>query len=163
MAQTNILYVVLHGLICLVDRGSKVNDDQSFVAFLLDQGDSHTYMCGSFLAEQDLPTNGASLNLHFTNGLKPGKATLDPSKSPVVNLPKEPLPTSGVRAVLTLPRPQKISYFLGGDIGASTLPAPAGLFQQNPSTLSAVKILEYAIDDFTNLKLVDDGGKPIWT
>ena len=165
MAQTNTLYVLLHGSICLVDKGAHATDDQAFVAHLLDEGDAHIYMCGPFLAEQELKPNGASpMNLHF-NGIKPGNtnAKLDASMNPVVILPAVPSDTSGVFALITLPRPQNIFYHLCGDIAPATLSDPQKRFQQPPSTLSAVKILEYPFDDFTKVALVDSKGNTLWS
>jgi hypothetical protein len=163
MAQTNTLYVLLHGSICLVDKGTKASDDQAFAAHLLDQGDAHTYMCGPFLAEQELKPNGTSpMNLHFT-GIMPGTAVLDPRTNPVVKLLAVPSATSGALAIVTLPRPQNIFYHLCGDINPTTLSDPQSRFQQPPSTLSAVKILEYPFDDFTKVALVDNSGKTLWS
>ena len=46
----NVLYVVLHGLITLIDVKRK-----GFIAHVLDIGDDHKYLLGEWLQEQDIP------------------------------------------------------------------------------------------------------------
>jgi hypothetical protein len=165
MPPTNVLYVVFHGLVCLVDGGIQDGVDQGFMAYLLDQKNDHKYMCGHFLAEQDLiPADGQfPMNLHLSDEVKPGEDELDGDKNPVVKLSGLPSTTSGVRAVIKLPRPQKISYYLNGKIANGTLMDPDGSLIQRPSQISSVRIFEYTFDDFTKVQLLDSAGNALWT
>ena len=45
----NILFVVMHGFISLVDTGGK---EDAFLAYVLDMGDEHAYLYGDWLYEE---------------------------------------------------------------------------------------------------------------
>jgi hypothetical protein len=165
----NVLYVVFHGLVCLVDGVKKAGADKGFRAYVLvDKDNVHKATFGDFLAEQDFAALGAgTINLGL-NGLTTGadtpNAKLDRSVNPVVDLPDFPTPTdSDVRAVITLPRPNRISNFFGGIVQPNTL-ANGGPRPLNPppSQISAVRIFEYNFDDPTKVFLSDDKGNVVW-
>jgi hypothetical protein len=164
---TNVLYVVFHGLICLVDGRFKGKTDQGFRAYVLvDKDGTHQVMYGDFLAEQDLLPSTKVINLNF-NGLKAGtdtSITLDRSQNPVVNLTDFPPATdpSEVLAVVSLPRPNRIVNLFRGNIADGTL-TDHGLFNPPPSQISAVRVFEYRyFDDPANVFLQDDKGNKLW-
>lgn len=164
---TNVLYVVFHGLVCLVDGVKKAGADKGFKAYvLLDQDNAHKVTFGDFLAEQDFASlRTGIINLNF-NGLTTGpdtpNAKLDRNVNPVVDLADFPTATaSDVRAVITLPRPNRISSFFGGVIQQGTL-VNDGHLKTPPSQISAVRIFEYNFDDPTKVFLSDDSGNVVW-
>lgn len=163
----NVLYVVFHGLVCLVDGVKKAGADRGFKAYvLLDRDKVHKQMFGDFLAEQDFaPLGSGAINLSFS-GLATGpdtpNAKLDKNVNAVVDLTDFPTATaSDVRAVITLPRPNRISSFFGGFIPTGKL-VNNGRLNPPPSQISAVRIFEYNFDDPTKVFLSDDKGNVVW-
>ena len=163
----NVLYVVFHGLICLVDGVKKAGADKGFKAYvLLDKDNAHKMMFGDLLAEQDFAVLGSGLiNLNF-NGLTTGpdspNAKIDRKVNPVVDLTNFPTATAtNTRAVITLPRPNRISSFFGGVIQPGTL-VNNGSLNPAPSQISAVRIFEYNFVDPAMVFLSDDRGNVVW-
>ena len=167
--MANVLYVVFHGLVCLVDGGIQSRVDQGFKAYvLLDRDNAHRRMFGNFLAELDFnpPAVGTPLDLSFSSELQPGgdpTVILDTDLNPVVQLPSFPVPTSNVIAVITLPRPNSIDYFLRGNILPDTLQDPGQRLMPPHSQISAVRIFTYNFTDPRKLFLQDNSsGKHLW-
>lgn len=163
--MTNVLYVVFHGLVCLVDGRFKNGIDQGFRAYVLaDRDKAHKVMYGDFLAEQDFPpSGGAALNLSF-QGLTQGtdtSVTLNRTVNPVVDLQAFPVVSGDVLAVITLPRPNFISNLFRGNIGPGTL-VNSGRFNPPPSQISAVRIFVYNFGDPSKVLLSDDKGNILW-
>lgn len=166
--MSNVLYVVFHGLVCVVDGGVQAGVDQGFKAYvLLDRDNVHKRMFGDFLAEQDfaLPASGFPINLSFSNELLAGTdptVTLDPNINPVVQLTGFPTPTGGAVAIISLPRPNNIDYFLRGNILPGTLSDPGHRLNPAPTQISAVRIFEYNFNNPANLFLADSNGNQVW-
>jgi len=168
--MANLLYVVFHGLVCLVDGGIQSRTDQGFKAYvLLDRDNIHKLMCGDFLAEQDFvrPASGSPpISLSFSSELQPGSnpnVTLDPTINPVVQLAAFPNPTSGAVAVISLPRPDSIDYYLRGNILPGTLNDPGNRLNPKPTQISAVRIFTYSFTDPAKLFLMNDSTKDhVW-
>lgn len=141
----NILYVVLHGLICLVDFGKK-----GFVAHLLEIGSDHKYLFGDWLAEQEIPPREkgrAPFTAHL-HGVDEGSATLDRSENLVILCKKKPKSNHpSVRAVFHLPRPARILHFIQGKIVSSNLQGNLKVIDGNPKRISGIRIFEYGFDD----------------
>src|SRR5258708_7968312 len=79
----NILYVVLHGLITLVDVGR-----DGFLAYLLYRDDEHVYLYGDWLFEKEIPQPSLGLwplEATLTNVIafpaKDGENTLNPTQN----------------------------------------------------------------------------------
>jgi len=141
----NTLYVVLHGLITLLDVGQK-----GFVAFILDMKDVHKYMLGDWLEEQEIPKRKL--------GKKPLRAslgkvnpeticqhnTLDPDQNAIVKKTKAPnMAHQKVRAIIDLPRPRNISHFTIGKLDQGALKDDLGELVKPPTHLAGVRIFEY--------------------
>ena len=166
--MANVLYVVFHGLVCLVDGGIQSHVDQGFKAYvLLDRDKAHRRMFGNFLAELDFkpPASGAPLDLSFSSELQPGgdpTVSLNTDLNPVVQLSGFPALTSNVIAVITLPRPNSIDYFLRGNIIPGALQDPGQRLQPPHSQISAVRIFTYNFTEPGKLFLQDSSGNHLW-
>lgn len=165
--MANILFVAFHGLVCLVD-GGKTPVDRGFKAYvLLDNDHVHKQMYGNFLAEQDFipaPRTDFPMNLAFSSELQAGSDALNVNLNPVVHLPDFPVATKqNVVAVITLPRPQRIDYNLGGLVTPGMLvdPPPPQVIQPL-SQISQIRFFEYNFNDFTKVFLSDDQGNVLW-
>lgn len=170
ITPTNVLYVVLHGLISLVDIGS-----DGFIAYLLDMKDEHVYMYGDWLTEQGIPTRGkgqrpllASLQGVDAATRNQGTNTIDPTMNVVVQVPKAPpIIDPRVRAVLNLPRPQNIHYCISGTLLPNSLKGTTGSIVNlvaTPPQLSGIRIFEYSFADASKVQLSsDDGTNKLWT
>jgi hypothetical protein len=162
MAPTkeNILYVVLHGLITLIDIKEK-----GFLAHLLDIGDDHKYLLGHWLEEADIPKRkkGADpLRATLTN-VDTGAAQLNPDLNAVFKL--EGLPNdkaSDVRAVLRLPRPRSIHNFVSGKLPPGALAGDTTRLVQVPSKISGTTVFEYTFQNVDPV-LTSDSGLSLWT
>ncbi|HEX3093539.1 MAG TPA: hypothetical protein VHW72_12995 [Candidatus Angelobacter sp.] len=165
---TNVLYVVLHGLISMVDIGAG-----GFIAYLLDMKEDHVYLYGDWLTEQDFPTRGkgqrpvvASLQGVDAAMLNQGTNTIDPALNVVVKVQKAPPITDvRVRAVLNLPRPQNIRYCISGTLLPNSLKGAAGPITSlvaTPPRLCGIRIFEYTFDDATKVQLLAEDGTKLW-
>jgi len=146
----NILYVVLHGLVCLFDNGT------GFTGYLLDRSKDtfiqHVYKAGNFGKEDDLE-NSETLQL---NGVDTGSAKLPPQKNPIL---KNPNPQEDLtffpRNKIYLPRPNAILHFVCGDPGAN-LKDNNELVEKHP-LISGVRVFQYTFKDY---KAVNVSGDP---
>lgn len=137
----NILYVVLHGLISLVDTTTN-----GFTAFLLEIGEEHRYLFGNWLEEQEIAKrkNGKVLQAEL-RGVTAGNAQLDPSLNAIVTAGQLPNPKDpNVRAVFNLPRPRKIHYFELGTVQPMAIVQKDGSLLKIPGQLAGVRIFEYS-------------------
>lgn len=159
--MAKILFVAFHGLVCVVDGGTK-----GFKAYVLrDKDNVHKQMFGDFLAEQDFkPATGGGfpVNLAFSSELQAGTGTLDKKLNPVVILPDFPAITANVIAVFTLPRPTKIHSRLSGIITPGMLVDPGQRLNPPPTRISAIRFFEYNFTDETKVFLSDDQGNVVW-
>src|SRR4029077_20057404 len=94
--DVQVLYVVLHGLISLVDIGT------GFLAFALDMQDQHRYLFGNWLTEDEIParsTGSQPLTAELV-GVDAGNKRLDSDQNVIVEIDKVPDPDhQDVRAV----------------------------------------------------------------
>lgn len=152
----NVLYVVLHGLITLVDIG-----DDGFLAYLMDMGKDHKYLAGDWLLERKVRrgTQASLINVDC------GDATLSEFHNAIVKVPSAPRSNhKHVRALIELPRPACIHYFVRGDVNPDTLTDTDGLKKQ-PQYLSSIRIFEYTFADQAEVRLVFpvyQGGGDLW-
>jgi hypothetical protein len=154
-APENVLYVILHGSIVLVDvlKDSK----NGFDAYLLDMGKAHQYMYGTWFLEDVIPERqlGQDPMILTLEGVNPsalvsGTNDLNPDLNAVVKLPAAPVINSGVvRALVHLPRPRKIYYFTCGTVEKGSF-VGAGVARlvdnKEPSTISGIRVFEYTFD-----------------
>jgi hypothetical protein len=152
-AVENRLYVVLHGLVCLID-------DQAgdFTGHLIDRGNVHFYLAGNFGAENSIHRNDA-LTLHGVD--QRGAESLDPSKNAVL---KKAQPNHGgvsARSTISLPHPNKIYHFVCGDVDGlvsdmdNELVPPA-------SVISGTRVFQYSFQDFNTVQLLRQDNSVFW-
>lgn len=167
--KQNLLHVVMHGLICLVDIGEK-----GYVAFMLDVGEVHEYKCGDWLDENPIPPRGlgqlpliASLLGVDNSPLVPGENDLDTSSNVILSI--KALPSLGdprIRAVFNLPRPKNIYYFVGGAIpGGALRGTDLPQVKGSPSIITNVKVFEYLLSPNRSIYLASDppDASILWT
>jgi hypothetical protein len=165
----NVLYVILHGLIGLVDIG-----DAGFNAFMFDIGTDHRYLYGTFKFENDIPERNVGQDpLIFTldsvnAATKTGDNTLNPDLNVVIQLNGRTVPIDlpDVRAVIRLPRPRMIYYYSCGDaqniIDGDRSKLVNGVF---PSFISETRVFEYTFADSSKPQLLagdPPAGDPLW-
>src|SRR5689334_16860490 len=169
--RENILYVVLHGAICLVDVGAS-----GFKAYLIDMGDEHAYLYGDWLFEKLIPQKAkgqwpleANLEGVDSSPKVIGQNTLDPNENVIVNIsapPSEPYPNN--RALIYLPRPRKIYNFVSGKLAANSILGTKDDIKKiegNPVDVSGIRVFEYTFTDKDKVALFDDteDGIALWT
>lgn len=164
-----VLYVVLHGLICLVDAGKTGSKDNGYVAYLNEMGSEHRYMCGDFLSEipMDLGSTGYTQFLDLVNvewATKTADNTLSTANNAIVRLTNLPTPSpADVRVVIGLPRPNRISYFIVGDLAPNALQGDiAALVQPPPKQISGIRVFEYSFKDFHLVRLQSGPRTIVW-
>ncbi|HEV3041296.1 MAG TPA: hypothetical protein VHA33_26265 [Candidatus Angelobacter sp.] len=163
------LYVVLHGLICLVDDGDQ------FVAYLPDLKEQHKYLYGDWLVEDEIPPRAPGQE-PFTaelHGVYSGRAHLDPNENPVMKIAGYPADTyTDIRAQITLPRPRCIHHFLCGEVAADAFSrVDEFVGGKAPNRVCAIRVFEYSFpshldendDDINNVRLEGVDGTAIWT
>jgi hypothetical protein len=163
--STNTLYVVLHGLICLVDTKTE------FVAYLLDMGSQHSYLCGNFLTEKDIPGPDIGANpLEGTlQGVDPVQAvpdenTLNQDLNAVVKMRSVPPTTNrGLHVSIHLPRPKKIYYFICGYVDRGSISGDTTELFKIPKMISGIRVFEYTFSDPTNLLVNLNNDTTLWT
>ncbi|MGZ4856500.1 MAG: hypothetical protein ACXV5R_13710 [Candidatus Angelobacter sp.] len=157
--RQNILYVVLHGLVCLIDD----NQDQ-FIADLVDMGSDHEYLCGDFLYENQIP-NGATLTLRGVDGpmAKSDENKLDSTLNAVVKIAHVPDQDNYYQSRIFLPRPNKITYYIQGVLAAGSLSDPKNELQQPPpTTISGIRVFEYSFTDSKGVHVTTAAGDMFW-
>lgn len=141
------LYVVLHGLISLVQEGTS-----GFQALVLDMGDEHRYLVGNWLLEKEI-AKGASEQLVGVDTPAVG-ATLDPQKNAIVTI--STLPDSShpkVRAVFKLPPPEAIFHLTVGDFQGAALQDTDNKLKAQPKSMAGVRVFKYSLQDPSAVKL----------
>lgn len=160
----NLLYVVLHGLISLVDNG------KGFIAYALEIGNDHRYLYGNWLTEEQIPPkpSGGQPLIAELVGVDEGDAELDQTLNVVVQIDRAPdVDHAAVRAVFKLPRPNKIHHFIAGNLGGLKA-ATDGLIASapvigKPVALSGIRVFEYAFSDNDDVHLTQAvGTDPLW-
>jgi hypothetical protein len=154
-APPALLYVVLHGLISLVDHG----DHTSLTGYLIDMGSDHRYMAGTWLNEQPI-TSGSHLQLLIPGTA--GGAELNPTQNPVLraSMLTSALKSFLVHSVVDLPRPDEILYFTKGQLSAGSLQGDTSVITGAPQFLAGTKILKYRIAGPNFIRLT--AGPPLW-
>jgi hypothetical protein len=171
----NILYVIFHGLVSLVDIGAA-----GFNAYMFDMGTDHRYLFGTWLIEDDIPEPSNDTNLGpliltldsvIAGVLDPPNNVLDPDLNLVIQLDAPlPLNLSGARAVVRLPRPRRIYYYTCGDVPSSTTIQGdlSKLIVKNvpPSIISETRVFEYTFGGSQKPQLLagdPPAGDPLWS
>jgi hypothetical protein len=156
--EDNFLYVFLHGLICLVDLGKP-----GFMAYLLDVGTEHKYLCGDWLLERDIDLSEGYPKEFELVGVQPGEADpLDPGLNAVIRLSTLPKPDSSVRAVIKLPRPFDIDHFVRGQLQPTALQGDLTRFDSKPVFISGLRVFTYHITSADDVRIVGDDQEPLW-
>jgi len=171
--KENVLYVVLHGLISLVDIG-----DAGFIAYMFDIGTDHRYLFGTWLIENDIPERNEAqgqgpliLTLDSVLGgvLDPPNNVLDPDLNLVIQLAAPlPLNLSGARAVIRLPRPRRIYHYTCGQVAKDSIQGDLSKLINSgvpPTIISATRVFEYTFADSQKPQLVAGDpptGDPLW-
>jgi hypothetical protein len=179
----NVLYVILHGLISLVDLRTDKDlpeKDKGFIGYVLEMGDEHVYRFGNWLEEVEIPERITGYSPFdatligvdaFPGGTSPLR--LDPALNLVLKLDAAPpISSPDVRAVFRLPRPRNIFHFVSGtiDTGALLQTGPAGTnLVKPPQKVSGIRIFEYTFQNSAKVALVQtgieitaDGPPPLW-
>src|SRR5229473_5533224 len=83
----NTLYVVLHGLISLIDIGA-----DGFIAYVVDIGAEHKYLYGNWLTESDIPKKeeGGPPLYATLLGVEKGHSDIDCKKNAVLKVSRLP-------------------------------------------------------------------------
>jgi hypothetical protein len=169
--KENILFVVLHGFISLIDTGG---DEDAFLAYVLDMGDAHTYLYGDWLFEEEFPLRAPGqlplqLELKGVNSFpKKPENQLNTTNNVVVKVARIPeLPNAAIHAVIQLPRPRQIYYAISGDIQADSLKGTKNDINKilgTPTSVSGIRIFEYTCPDLRNVQLAHftDDPNPLW-
>src|SRR5436305_11028184 len=84
----NTLYVFLHGLITLVDVGKL-----GFLAYMLDVGDDHRYLCGNWLLEREVKANPPQSYPILMDEVKASPSQPPIRMDEVKAIPPQPYPT----------------------------------------------------------------------
>jgi hypothetical protein len=165
-SQPNVLYVVLNGLISLVDM-----DLDGFDAYLLDRGDEHRYLYGTFLIEDEIPKREAGkepLRAELL-GVDDGSEHLSTGHNALVETDKTKLQSNSdkVRAVFSLPRPAKIHHFVLGQVDSTSFTGnDRSKFVRPPLNLSSIRVFEYTFASRDKVGLRSSGpqgGRFLWT
>lgn len=164
------LYVVFHGLVCLVDVGL-----DGFIAHFIEIGDEHDYLYGNWLVEKEIPPRAEGqdpFRAHLV-GIDPGFANLDYTLNAVVPIAKPPVDThASVRAVINLPRPRAIYQALSGPVTEGMFSDVTKLINQTPPRrVAAIRVFEYTFpfdhdsagNEINKVALIGRDGTPLWT
>jgi hypothetical protein len=143
--NTTQLYVLLHGLVSIVETPS------SLFLYLIDMADQHEYRAGTWLSELEV-AEGITATL---TGVTAGNAALNGKENPLVNVAALPdVKTKNVHAIFKVPLPKEIRSY---DRGTITVVGPeTGKLVVTPDTLSGLRVLVYDVPDVDNVALVQD-------
>jgi hypothetical protein len=168
----NILFVVMHGFISLVDTGGK---EDAFLAYILDMGDEHAYLYGDWLYEEEFPIRSPGqlplvLELQGVDSYpQNAKNTLDTTVNVVVEVAEVPyLDDPAILAIIHLPRPRAIYYAISGDIQKDSLKGTVDdvkKIQGKPTQVSGIRIFVYTCPDFDKVQLMStltNDTDPLW-
>jgi hypothetical protein len=153
----NVLYVVLHGLICLIDE----KKNNRFLGYLIDN-DDHVFRCGNFGWESDIDDDE---KLELVN-VNPNSETidnvLDPTKNAIV---KDAQPNFGhgyEQSLIKLPRPENILYYIRGYVQKDSLDDPGQELVPGTREICGIRVFQYSFKDYTTVKLLRANGEPFW-
>jgi hypothetical protein len=166
----NVLYVILHGLISLVDTGAGFN------AYMFDMSTDHKYLYGTWLLENEIPPRNEGqdpliFTLDSVIGASRDSATnvLHPNLNLVIQLNGRTLPLNlpDVRAVIRLPRPRMIYYYTCGQLEDNSIPEDtSGLVNGvAPRFISETRVFEYTFADSQKPQLLvgnPPSGPSLW-
>src|ERR1051326_419568 len=156
----NVLYVVLHGLVSLVEIPG-----QGFRAYLFDMGSEHRCLCGDFFAEEPIDYDTAPF-CQLKGNFRPGNATLDANLNAVLKLAKAPDFSNGeVVSTIDFPTPSEIIPFIVGTLNQGDLIDPANELKQMPKFLSGIRIFKYLlkdVNDFQGVRMATGLRDSIW-
>jgi hypothetical protein len=154
-AKRGTLYVLMHGLICLVDVGKL-----GFLAYVIDVGEDHKYLLGEWLVEKELPkVEEAYQNRLQLVGVTPGCATFDENFHAILRMTQAPTGEEvPIRAIITLPRPKEIDYGVQGTLEATALQGNMSKFVAPPTHVSGLTIFVYDFVDFSQVGIVRESG-----
>ena len=156
----NVLYVVLHGLVCLID-----DNRYTFIADLVDMGNEHEYLCGDFLFEYPIQS-GAELALEGVNKREPQipkNNMLDPQLNAVVKLNDgEPDLDNYYHSRIYLPRPAKIHYYILGNLDPKSLDDSKKELVATPKQISGIRVFQYSFGYYKDVRVVTKSGETFW-
>jgi uncharacterized membrane protein YgcG len=166
--KENVLYVIFHGLVSLVDLG-----DPGFNAYLFDVGTIHRYLFGNWLVESDAleqkqPPKVLTLASVVGAVRDPLTNVLNPDLNLVIQLNAPPSPTlSSVRTVIHLPRPRRIYYYTCGGVPKDSIAGDLSKLVNGhaPSFISGVRVFEYTFTDAQTPQLLagdPPAGDSLW-
>ena len=146
----NRLYVVLHGLVCLIE------DPAGFTGYLIDEGNVHVYIAGDFRQEKPISPKEVLTLQNVT----PGTKGLDPARNAVV---AKTTPRNGSeQSSIVLPRPDDILHFVCGLLIGGSLSDPDGELKSQPVVISGTRVFQYSFTDFRTVQLLAKDGSVFW-
>jgi hypothetical protein len=154
-AVPGTLYLLMHGLVCLVDVGKL-----GFLAYLIDVGEDHKYLTGEWLIEKEIPAAEEEYeNRLQLVGVTPGCATLSTKFHAILRMRQAPVGNEvPMRAIITLPRPKCIYYGVQGKLQDTALTGNLSKFLAKPTTVSGLTIFTYDFVDFKQVAIVKENG-----
>lgn len=158
----NIFYVILNGLVPIVEYGPVGNRKlRAYMLFVK----GHDHLAGQWLAEQEVPLGFRG----EVRGLKPGHYSLndqdDGPNTPLVKVTDLPsVRNDEVWAYFELPLPRRPPYYLNR--GAIQIDDHDGQLRANAKYLSGTRVLEYELatdfrDVYIESKAFDAESKPV--
>jgi hypothetical protein len=150
----NRLYVVLHGLVCLIEDPAK-----DFTGYLIDRGHEHVYVAGNFGTEKPIGSNQVLTLVNVT----PGAKRLDPTKNAVLSKAQPKRGSVFDQSSIILPRPDDILHFVCGlVVDGLTLVDPNTELAGPPTFISGTRVFQYTFTDFNKVQLVAHDGSVFW-
>jgi len=144
----NLLYVVTHGLISLVQK-----KDGSFDALMIPMKE-HRYLAGTWLNE--IPIDAGHFTLTDVSDDPTGMPAavlrapeLDPTRNVILPVTQVPGLGPNVRTIIHLPKPIAVHSYFKGDI-SDVLTGDKGVVASISKTLSGVQVLVYSVPDPVN-------------
>src|SRR5205809_5318602 len=154
----NLLHVVMHGSICLVDIGK-----DGFIAYLLEMGSEHSYLYGDWLTENEFPhreLDGDPVQAQLIN-VPTGQDSLKSSTNAIVTIKKAPSVTDPyARAIIRLPRPDAIYDCQSEPLDKQSIQGNGLVI--HPKMLSDTRVFQYKFTDptqFSRVSLAFDNGE----